>query len=648
MLYHGPHDDILDGLGAALCLEHGPEIRQRGYIVPETHHTAHRSIEEAIQHDGLIDYGLVPCTDVGHLIPGVVSGVASIPLLDAVVFKRPRVLRYAGRLCDGQDPRGCERPTEEDRLGLLGLRKAPVPEDVLQAMAELYPVLGDGLDGVVQASLDKVHQGRSQGVHPDPTLREPGLQDTADIVLGVPAQRGAQEHDRVIDVDARVVRDGIVLVQDMLVVGAVDKRDNLAPDQIPVEIVELRPKELAGIVEERRIHEEPEGDVFALQRALDVDPVGVVGGRDEKMIIVAAVAYRMVVALGVQILEHATGHGLNVPQGAGPVKRVARMQKPGHRDGRDARVRLGLHLELEPVVFEHETKAPDVVSPYQLECIVDGYEVSTSGGPARKVRVSVKILGAELEPRVLGLVIELNLPIVVPLWRDAVVLGDTDPPAQHISRVRARLHRVRSRMDDVQVSVARNIWSLTEALGTFRAVELVVGALRGHLQVEGELAIAHEEVRILCAPVLELFPGFLDQKIKRTRILLLHSKQGDVLPAELVRCFVCRLVSLHELLGVGTGLDQGHVNVKVVGHLDRADKLLDLVRKVGHPVRGHHEIVLHLDGDTIPSRERGIAPLGLREHAGPGLIRNPGSQALVVTPGLPLDLGIHVVMVLVR
>ena len=69
----------------------------------------------------------------------------------------------------------------------------------------------------------------------------------------------------------------------------------------------------------------------------------------------------------------------------------------------------------------HEGVARDIFIPrdpgFRLPQVVVVVVTAT-----REIRVSVEIVGRELEPGVTGLVIELHFPVQIRLWGDAVVL----------------------------------------------------------------------------------------------------------------------------------------------------------------------------------------------------------------------------------
>ena len=90
------------------------------------------------------------------------------------------------------------------------------------------------------------------------------------------------------------------------------------------------------------------------------------------------------------------------------------------------------------------------------------------------------------------------------------------------------------------------------------------------------------------------------------------------------------------------------MDIEVVGHLDASDELEELVVKILPPLRGHHKVVLEVDGETVANGETGIRALGLGQGASGGLVGNPGREALVEGPDVPLDLSVDVVDVSVR
>ena len=90
------------------------------------------------------------------------------------------------------------------------------------------------------------------------------------------------------------------------------------------------------------------------------------------------------------------------------------------------------------------------------------------------------------------------------------------------------------------------------------------------------------------------------------------------------------------------------MDVEVVGHLDAPDELQELVVKVLAALRGHHEVVLKVDGETVAHGVASIRALGLGEGTGRGLVRDAGGEALVEGPDVPLDLAVDVFDVFVR
>ena len=65
-------------------------------------------------------------------------------------------------------------------------------------------------------------------------------------------------------------------------------------------------------------------------------------------------------------------------------------------------------------------------------------------------------------------------------------------------------------------------------------------------------------------------------------------------------------------------------------------------------LRSHHEIVLEIDGEAVAHGVPCVRPLGLREGARGGLVRDAGGHALIEGPHVPLDLAVDVVEVAVR
>ena len=257
-----------------------------------------------------------------------------------------------------------------------------------------------------------------------------------------------------------------------------------------------------------------------------------------------------------------------------------------------------------------------------------------------------EVIKRQGEPVVPGLVVELELALpVVRAGRDAVVLGHADAPAEHVARRDARLEGEGARVDDLEAAVGGELGPLLEALDAVGPLGEVVGALRDHLELEPELAVAEHEVRHGPAPGLEADLGLLDEDVEGVLVLLHEAEEVDELAADLGGGLALAKVLLALDLLVARGEDEGHVDVEVVGVLDAADELLELVLEVLAALRGHHEVVLEVDGQTVPDGVPGVRPLALGERAGGGLVGHAGGHALVEGPHVPLDLPVDVVVV---
>ena len=268
---------------------------------------------------------------------------------------------------------------------------------------------------------------------------------------------------------------------------------------------------------------------------------------------------------------------------------------------------------------------------------------------ARCVRGHVQqLLEGECLPRVPLLVVELEVAIrVLAAGRDAVVLGHADAPTEDVAGRGAGLHGEGPRVDDGQASVGGDVGPRPEALDAVDALGEVAGLLRGHCELEGELGVAEEEIRLRPAPGLELRLGLLDEDVQRVLVLLDEPEEVHKLPAHLGRGAVLDKVALPDGLLVGRGEHEGHVHVEVVGVLDAAYELLQLIPEVLAALLRHHEVVLEDDGETLPddvARERALA---LGERAGRGLVRHAAGHALVEGPHVPFELAVGVRQVLV-
>ena len=260
-----------------------------------------------------------------------------------------------------------------------------------------------------------------------------------------------------------------------------------------------------------------------------------------------------------------------------------------------------------------------------------------------------ELLPGEAEHGVAALVVELVLALgglVGP--RDVVVLGHAHAAAEEVAGGGAGVHGELARVDDAEAAVRGEVGAVGEAGLAVGSVGEVIGLLRQHGELRGERAVAEEEAGRAGAPGLEIVLRVLDEDVERVGHLLHDAEEVDVLAADLGGGFVLVVVLLvHEALVAG-GLEERNVHVEVVGELDGADELRELVLEVLAPRGGHHEVVLHGDGETLADSVAGERALGLREHAGGGLVRHARRDALVETVHVPLELLVGVLEVHVR
>lgn len=642
-------DDVLDIGIAARVGEHRPEIRPPAIVLWVGHHAQHRRIQEAVQRDGLVHGVLMAVCYHVHGVPGVLEGMLVVVRLNAVVVQRPDVLRHACCHRDRAHAVGGGGPSVVDAPGGVGLREAGRAERVVQPLAQLDSVGWDGLGRVVQTPPHKVRERCTERVHADAALGKLLLQIGAHRVVWMQAHGQAQKHERVVDVHAGVVLDRIVVGLYGSVVLPKDERDDLGANQLAVRAADLDPEEIAHGGHEGGVHEEPERDVAGLRTGERLVQLGgVIRPRDE----VAHAAddlldHCVVIVLGVGLIEGPVVHRLNLPHPGAPCQVPLRAQDVGHQHASLVLDGVLRHFEDEWGAVDEGIPSDELVPGHSEVHIARREGVIPVAALARQIGIAIEVGRGELEPGVARLVVELDLPVPVGLWRHAVVLGHAHTPAEHVPGRGAGLHRVGAGVDDGQPAVLANVGALAEALDPVDAVGDVVGAVGDHLQLERELGIAEQERRLGRSPQPKLNLGLLDEDVQGVGILLHDAKEVHVLPAHLVRGLVGARVLFHVLLGVGRGLDQGDVHVEVVALLDAANQLLDLVLKVLHAFGRHHEVVLHFNGQTVPHGIGGVAPLGLREHARRCLVRHTGGEALVVTVGVPLDLGIRVLDVLV-
>jgi len=112
-----------------------------------------------------------------------------------------------------------------------------------------------------------------------------------------------------------------------------------------------------------------------------------------------------------------------------------------------------------------------------------------------------QVLEGHGEPSVTLLVVQLEIVLEIGLiGRDPVVLGRAHAPPQDVARLLPSLHREGPRVDDGEPPVAAQVRALLEALDAVGPLREVVGLVRDHGHLEGELGVAQEEVRHGRAP----------------------------------------------------------------------------------------------------------------------------------------------------
>ena len=260
-----------------------------------------------------------------------------------------------------------------------------------------------------------------------------------------------------------------------------------------------------------------------------------------------------------------------------------------------------------------------------------------------------QIVEREREPRVPLLVVELELPVHVLLaGQDAVVLGRAHASPEHVPRVLASLHGKGPRVDHGQAAIAPEVGPLPQALDPVDALRDVVGLLRGHGHLERELRVAEQKVGHGAAPGAQDCLALLNQNVQGVYVFLHHAEEVGKLAADLRGRLVRGVVALLLGLVVRRGQDEGHVHVEIVGVLDAADELIQLVLEVLPARGGHHEVVLEHDGHALADHVPGEGALGLREGAGRRLVRDAGRHALVEGPDVPLDLAVDLLLEPVR
>ena len=221
-----------------------------------------------------------------------------------------------------------------------------------------------------------------------------------------------------------------------------------------------------------------------------------------------------------------------------------------------------------------ERRSEGVVSPAD-GCIV---AICCSWGVVGHLE---KILERECKPSVALLVVELELPLpVVRMGENAVVLSYAHPASQNVTRWGAWIHGEAARVDDVDSAVGRDVWPSAKALYTVDSLGDIGSLFWGHSKLKGELGVAEEEVWHRPAPAFELRLGFLDEDVEGVLILLYEAKKVYEFPAHLCWGFVLNVVALAHGFLVGRGEDKGDMDVQVVGLLDAAHELLELIAEI--------------------------------------------------------------------
>eukprot|EP00960_Hanusia_phi_P061530 764867-Hanusia_phi.AAC.7 len=298
---------------------------------------------------------------------------------------------------------------------------------------------------------------------------------------------------------------------------------------------------------------------------------------------------------------------------------------------------LGLHpghrcVLVDVCVVEH------VVDPGVLQQVLEG---DVEGGVLGLVVEAEAVAGSSLAVRAV-------LHEVLDEAVDAIVLGDAGAPPEHVARGLAGVHAELAGVDDGHAPVAGEVGPLLEEHRPARAVGEVLRLLRVEGHLDGQRAVAHEEGGRLRAPALEGVLGVLDEDVERVGVLLHEAVAVDVLADELLGGLLRGVVLFVEVDLVGWREEERLVHVEVVGLLDGADELHELPLEVLPPVRGHHEVVLHLDGHTLPHDVGGLVGFALGEHPGRGLVGHARGEALVEAPDRPLKLLVGVFEVVVR
>jgi hypothetical protein len=139
--------------------------------------------------------------------------------------------------------------------------------------------------------------------------------------------------------------------------------------------------------------------------------------------------------------------------------------------------------------------------------------------------------------------------------------------------------------------------------------------------------------------------GVLDEVVEGVFVFLHEPEDINVHAAVLAHRSRRVVILLVHVLLIGGRVEQRHVHVVVICELDGAHELHQLLAEVVHALRGHHEVVLHRDRETLAHGVAGEGALALGEHAGGGLVRDAAGHALVERVHVPLDLLVGLVHV---
>ena len=141
--------------------------------------------------------------------------------------------------------------------------------------------------------------------------------------------------------------------------------------------------------------------------------------------------------------------------------------------------------------------------------------------------------------------------------------------------------------------------------------------------------------------------GILNEEVEGVWCLLHNSEKVRVLPCCLCRGFALVVVLFAHVFLVARCLQQRDMHVEVVGELDGADELRELVLEVLAAGRGHHEVVLHGDGETMPHGVASKRFFRLWQDTCRGLVRHARGNAFVKRVYIPFELLVWVFKVFV-